>query len=100
MIPSVDERIGEMSEMRNKVCERLPLHHPFQPQIIQPVNMVVPDEVNVEPSSSQPPSTNQIEDTTVIDNLVSHYTGELHEDRPSLQRVSEVAYEKVASESP
>jgi hypothetical protein len=31
MIPSVDERIGEMSEMRNKVYERLPLNHPLQP---------------------------------------------------------------------
>jgi hypothetical protein len=28
MIPSVNERIGNMSEMRNKVCERLPPNHP------------------------------------------------------------------------
>jgi hypothetical protein len=63
MYPTINERIGEMSEMRNQVCERLPLNHPFQPLVIQPLNMVVPDEVNVEPSSSQPPSTNPTEDT-------------------------------------
>jgi hypothetical protein len=51
MIPSVNERICNMSEMRNKVCERLPLNHPLQPQIIPPLNMV-PPEVNVESSSS------------------------------------------------
>jgi hypothetical protein len=105
MIPSVDERIGEMSEMRNKVCENLPLNHLFQPQIIQPLNMVVPDEVNVESSSSQPPSTNQTQDTTVLDNLVSHYIGELPEVRQHSNKASEVAskavaYEEVTSESP
>jgi hypothetical protein len=105
MVPSINERIGEMSAMRNKVCERLPLNHPFQPQIIQPLNMVVPDEVNVESSSSQPPSTNQTQDTTVLDNLVSHYSGELPEVRQHLEKASEVAseavaHEEVTSESP
>jgi hypothetical protein len=98
MYPTINERIGEMSEMRNQVCERLPLHHPFQPQVIQPLNMVVPDEVNVEPSSSQPPSINQTEDTTVIDNLVSHYTSELPEVRPNLEKASEVTSEAIAQE--
>jgi hypothetical protein len=100
MVPSIDERIGEMFEMRNKVCERLPLNHPFQPQIIQPLNMVVPDEVNVEPSSSQPPSTNQTQDTTVIYNLVSHYSGELPEVRQSSGKASEEVSMEIASESP
>jgi hypothetical protein len=67
--------------------------------MIQPLNMV-PSEENIESSSSQPPSTNPTQDTTVIDNLVSHYSGELPEVRPSLQRASEVGSKEVASESP
>jgi hypothetical protein len=105
MVPSINERIGEISDMRNIVCERLPLNHPLQPQIIQPLNMVVPDEVHVKSSSSQPPSTNQTQDTTVLDNLVSHYSGELPEVRLHSEKASEVAsvavaYEEVTSESP
>jgi hypothetical protein len=53
MIPSVNERKGNMSEMRNKVCEKLPLNHPLQLKIIHPLNIVPPDE-NVESSSSHP----------------------------------------------
>jgi hypothetical protein len=89
MIPSVNERIGNMSEMRNQVCERLPLNHPFPPQIIQPLNMV-PPEVNVEisSSSSQPSSTKPTQETSMLDNLVSHYSGELPEVRPITMEVT------------
>lgn len=51
-------------------------------------------------SSSQPPAPEPTQDNTVLDNLVSHYSGELPEVSPSLQRASEVASEEVASESP
>jgi hypothetical protein len=44
--PLIYEKIGEMYERRYQVCERLPLDHPLQPQIIQPLNMVVPDKVS------------------------------------------------------
>jgi hypothetical protein len=98
MIPNVNERIGNMSEMRNKVCERLPFNHPLQPPMIQPLNMVSAD-MNVESSSSQP-TTNQTVDTSVLDNLVSHYSGELPEVRPNLQKASEVASMEVILESP
>ena len=40
MIPNVDERIENMSERRNKLCERLPPNHPFQPPMIQPLNFI------------------------------------------------------------
>jgi hypothetical protein len=46
MAPLIYEKIGEMSVRRNQICERLPLNHPLQPQIIQPLNMVVPGEVS------------------------------------------------------
>jgi len=100
MIPSVDERIGNLSEMRNRVCEKLPINHPLQPQIIPPLNIVSP-EMNVETSSSsQPPSTKPTQDTSVLDNLVSHYLGELPEVRPNLQKASEVTSMEVTLESP
>jgi hypothetical protein len=74
--------------------------------MIQPLNMVPSDE-NIEPSSSsQPPSSfNQTQDTTVLDNLVSHYFGELPEVRQHSEKDYEVAseavaYEEVTSESP
>jgi hypothetical protein len=94
MIPSVNERIGNMSEMRNKVCERLPFNHPLQPPMIQPLNMV-PAEVNV----SQPPSTNQNQETSVLDNLVSYYSGELPSVEPNSQKASEVVSMEVTLES-
>jgi hypothetical protein len=97
----IDDRIIGLAQRKAYLYNRFPVNYnPLRPPMIQPLNMVPSDE-NVEPSSSsQPPSTNQTEDTTVIDNLVSHYTGELPEVRPSLQRASEVASEEVASESP
>jgi hypothetical protein len=45
MGPLIYQKIGAMSERRNQICERLPLNHPLQPQVIKPLNMVVPDEV-------------------------------------------------------
>jgi hypothetical protein len=112
MIPNVDEKIGDMSEMRNKVCERLPPNHPFQPPMIKPLNFihvdaevvgeqVGSDNVNVdESSSSHPTSTNQTLETSVLDNLVSHYSGELPGVESNSQRASKVAYMEVAVESP
>jgi hypothetical protein len=96
MVSSANERIGQMFEMRNKVCERLPLNHPLKPHIIPPLNMV-PPEVNFETSSSQPSSTNQTQDTSVLDNLVSHYSGELPGVEPNSHKASEVASMEVAS---
>lgn len=97
MIPNVNERIGNISEICNKVCERLPFNHPFQPPMIQPLNMVHAD-INVESSSSQP-TTSQTAETSVIDNLGSHYSGELPEVRPTLQKASEVTTMEVTLEN-
>ncbi|RHN60523.1 hypothetical protein MtrunA17_Chr4g0026751 [Medicago truncatula] len=41
--PTILNKIGEMSEMRNKVCERLLVDHPFQPPMIKPLSFV-PDD--------------------------------------------------------
>lgn len=36
-------KIGEMSEIRNQVCERLPADHPFQPPMVKPFSFVPAD---------------------------------------------------------
>jgi hypothetical protein len=112
MIPSVDERIWDMSEMKNKVCERLPPNHPFQPPMIQPLNFipadadVIGEHIGSEPSNpnveslSHPSSTTQTSETSVLETLVSHYSSELPGVEPNLQRASEVASMEVALESP
>jgi len=42
--------IGELSQRRIDVCNRLPADHPFQPPIIKPLNMILAGETI--PSSS------------------------------------------------
>jgi hypothetical protein len=52
--------------------------------MVQPLN-VVPADVNVESSSSQSTSTNQTQETSLLDNLVSHYSSELPGVEPNSQ---------------
>jgi hypothetical protein len=61
MIPIVDQRIGNMSEMRNKVCERLPSNHPFQPPMIQPLNVVPVDAEFIDEHIGSEPSNPNVE---------------------------------------
>jgi len=68
MDPPIHVRLGELLELKIK---KLPPNHPLQPQIIQPLNMIVPNDY-VETST-----TNYTEDTSVLDNLDSHLKGEL-----------------------
>lgn len=64
MNPSVYERIANLSELKIKVCERLPHNHPLQPPMIQPIKSIYAD-VNIDSSSSQPTSANQTNETSV-----------------------------------
>jgi len=41
--PSVLERIGEMAQMRINVNTRLPVDHPFQPLVIEPLQSIPAD---------------------------------------------------------
>jgi hypothetical protein len=43
VFPTIHRKIGEILELRSS---RLPPNHPDQPQIITPLNMVVPGEDN------------------------------------------------------
>ena len=112
MYPSVLERIGEMSQMRLDVCARLPVDHPFQPPVIEPLQSIPADaEVVGEPavfesanpnesSSSHPKPTTQTSDPSVLDELVNHYSGELPGFEPNQEKASELASDEVTLENP
>jgi len=48
--PDILKSIGELSEKRIDICNKLPANHPFQPPIIKPLNMIPAGETI--PSSS------------------------------------------------
>ena len=54
--PAVLQNIGEMSQIRVDICNRLPADHPFQPPIIEPLNMIPADTHTS--TSTQPPIRN------------------------------------------
>jgi len=81
MDPPIHVRLGELLELKSKI---LPPNHPLQPQIIQPLNMIIPD---------------QPEDNSVLNNLSSHLLGELPNVEINLQKASEVTTSEVASEN-
>ena len=122
--PAVLKSIGEMSQMRIYICNKLPIDHPLQPHMVEPLNIAPADaegfdepagsasattatssqnqtETNTcEPSNFQPKSTTKQSEPNVLDQLVNHYSGELLEVESELQKASEVAFDEVASESP
>jgi len=81
MEPPVEVRISELLELRSS---KLPPNHPLQPQTIQPLNMIIP---------------NQPEDNFVLNNLSSHLSGELPNVEINLQKASEVTTVVVASKN-
>ena len=119
--PYVLDKIGEMSQMRVDICNKLSSNHPLQPPIVEPLNVAPADAEGFdepagsvsatfaqtqtqtetcEPSDPKPKSPTQLSKTNVLDQLVSHYSGELPEVESELQKASEVAFDEVASESP
>jgi len=138
--PTVLKSIGEMSQMRVDICNKLPANHPLQPPMVEPFNITLADAEGCdepagsvsantststqsdqptlikplnfaqtqtqtetetfEPSNSQPKSPTKLSEPNVLDQLVSHYSGELPEVESELQKASEVASDEVASESP
>jgi hypothetical protein len=45
MFPTINRKIGELLELKSS---RLPPNHPDQPQYIPPLNMILPDNVDIE----------------------------------------------------
>jgi len=88
MEPPVEVRISELLELRSS---KLPPNHPLQPQTIQPLNMIAPND------HAEHISTNQSYDNSVLNNLSSHLSGELPNVEMNLQKASEVTTSEVAS---
>jgi len=140
LYPVVLKSIGEMSQTKVDICNKLPANHPFQPPMVKPLNiapanakgsdepagsasattttssqsdqptLVKPlnftqtqaeiETDTCEPSNSQPKWPTKLFEPNVLDQLVSHYYGELPEVESELQKAFEVAPDEVASESP
>jgi len=75
MYPSVEERLIDMQQRRINVCKNLPVDHPLQPPMIDPIQFVPADPegvddhtwtyiANIDVSSSQPISQTQTTQTT------------------------------------
>jgi len=114
--------IREMSQMRVDICNKLPADHPFQPPVVEPLNIALADAEGsdeparsasattttssqsnqptlvkplnfaqtqietYEPFNSQPKSPIKQFEPNVLDQLVSHYYGELPEVKSELQK--------------
>jgi len=124
--PAVLKSIGEMSQKRIDICNKLSIDHPLQPPMVEPLNVAPADAEGSDepagsasattatssqtqtqtqtetcaPSNSQPESPTKQPESNVLDQLVSHYSGELPEVESELQKASDVASDEVASENP
>jgi len=114
MYPFVEERLIYMQQRRIDVCKILPVDHPLQPPMINPIQFVPADAegvddhtgtniANIDVSSSQPISPNQTtqtSDPSIIQNLVNHYSGELPGYESKLEKAADIASDEVMTESP
>jgi len=108
MYPFVEERLIDMQLRRIDVCKNLPVDHPLQPRMIDPIQFVHADAegvddhtgtyiANIDVSSSQPSQTSE---PSIIQNLVNHYSGELPEYETNLEKAFDIASDEVMTESP
>jgi len=75
--------------------------HPNHRTFFEPIKFAQSETETIgEPSKPQPESPTKISEQSVLENLVSHYSGELPEVETELQKASEVASDEVTSESP
>ena len=63
--PAILQSIGEMSQMRVNVCNRLPADHPFQPPIIEPLNMIPANNPKSSQTNQQTPLQEEQSSATV-----------------------------------
>ena len=113
MYPFVEERLIDMQQRRIDVCKNLPVDHRLQPPMIDPIQFVPTDAegaddhtrtyiANIDVSSSQPNSpiqTTETHNTSIIPDLISHYSGELPGYVSNLEKASNIASNEVMTES-
>jgi len=88
MYPSVEERLISMQQRRIDACKYLPIDHPLQPPVIEPIQFIPAvaegesdhegtDLAETIVSSSTPNSpttqTTEVSEPSIISNLESHY---------------------------
>jgi len=116
MYPYVEERLIDMQQRRIYVWKNLPVDHPLQPPMIDPIQFVPADVegvddhtgtyiANIIVSSSQPISQTQTTQTTqtsepsIIQNLVKHYSRELPEYETNLEKASNIELDQEMASS-
>ncbi|RHN51473.1 hypothetical protein MtrunA17_Chr6g0468941 [Medicago truncatula] len=91
---NIDERTISLSERRIEVCKRLSADHPFEPPIIQTLNVIQPSS---EPSPSQPSSNiPQPSSPSTLFSLEKHLGGEMS---VTLQKASKIVPKKIVLEN-
>jgi len=113
MYPSVEERLIGLKQRRIDACIHLPVDHPLQPPMIEPIQSFPSDAegvddhtgtniANIDVSSSKPNSPIQTTQTStetsepsIIQNLVNHYSGELSEYESNQDKSSNIASDEV-----
>jgi len=106
MYPSVEERIHDMQQRRINACVRLPVDHPLQPPMIEPIQFVPVDaegvddhtgseSANIDVSLSPSKTTIETNEPAVIQGLINHYSGELPGYEINLERASDIASDEV-----
>jgi len=74
--------------------------HSNHPTLVEPLNFAQTEIETSEPSEPQQKSPTTHSEPNVLEQLVSHYSGELPEVESELQKASKVASDEVASKSP
>jgi len=114
MYPSIEERLIGLQQRRIDACIHLPVDHPLQPPMIEPIQSLPADAkgaddhtgtnpANINVSSSTPNSPTQITQThepSIIPDLEKHYSGELPGYVSNQEKASNIASDEVMTESP
>jgi len=114
MYPSVEARLQDMQQRRIDACKNLPADHPLQPPMIEPSQSIPADAestddhtgtdiANIDVSSSEPnfpAQTAETHETSIIPDLIIHYSGELPGYVSNLEKTSHIASNEVMTESP
>jgi len=115
MYPSVEERMIGLQQRCIDACKHLPVDHPLQPPVIEPIqfipaaaeggsDLVGPDLASETNVSSKPNSSTtqniEIPKSSILSNLEIHYSGEMPEYVSNSQIASHIAYDEVMTESP
>ena len=99
--PTILQSIWEMSQKRVDICNRLPADHPFQPPVVEPLNMIAVDThtttstespIRNNPKPSQSSDLPHCESPLNLFSLERHLGGELME---TPQKATKSAPEKT-----